>query len=323
MRLRNYIQRLSEFFDIKKNKEILLIIEAPKEIQLAVALEKEVIYSEPKRLVAYGSSVTKGRSATINYCPNITAGHVILGSNLRHFTVIRKINFCSTRQFSTTKSLKAISFNGSESIIIVNSTINKLNFINNQSILLLPRFYFYDYSILEKSFSIVCSSFARFVTQATEPLELPPPHLLVGSGFGHETKLKKRGKYKFEFYLYVELKSDFPKYRAVYYRKSGNKFVQGFDLTAGYINVFSVPTSCPSINTLRQLYYHINNQLKPFDVKTNKEVLLIIEAPDVILRAEALKEVIYNEPEKAVAYGSSVTKGSSASYKIDSTACAS
>jgi len=71
-------------------------------------------------------------------------------------------------------------------------------------------------------------------------------HLLVcaqATGFGHETKLKKRGKYTIEFYLFAELKYDLPSAcvdRCMYYRKSYFEFVQGFDLTAGYIKVCRV-----------------------------------------------------------------------------------
>jgi hypothetical protein len=52
-------------------------------------------FYEPERAVAvaYGSSVTKGRSTTINSCPNTITKHVILGNNLPHFTRTRKMNF--------------------------------------------------------------------------------------------------------------------------------------------------------------------------------------------------------------------------------------
>ena len=254
-----------------------------------------VDYSEPKRLVAYGSSVTK-RSTKL-FSPTIP----LISKEAEGFRIERE----GIKQFSTTKLLisKERGYriwrkdNSSELIITVNSTINRLNFFKNKSILLLPCLN--DYSILEKSFSIICSKL-------------------------------KRGKYKFEFYLYVEFKhgaTDFSKDWVVYYRKSGNKFVQGFDLTAGYINIFSVPTWCPSINRLRELYYHINNPLKPFNVKTNKEVLLIIEVEDEDKPASPsdMKTAVVDgyKPERTAANGSPVTKGSSSSYKIDSTACAS
>jgi hypothetical protein len=81
-------------------------------------------------------------------------------------------------------------------------------------------------------------------------------HLLVcaqATGFGHETKLKKRGKYTIEFYLFAELKYDLPSAcvdRCMYYRKSYFEFVQGFDLTAGYIKVCRVEES-----RLRRKYF--------------------------------------------------------------------
>ena len=79
------------------------------------------------------------------------------------------------KQFSTTKPLKPIFFYDCECNIIVNSTVNKLNFVNNQSILLLPSFMIDDNSEFLDEFLIVCS------------------------------KLKKEGTYKFKFYFDVKL----------------------------------------------------------------------------------------------------------------------
>jgi hypothetical protein len=146
------------------------------------------------------------RSTTINYCPNTITNHVRLGNNLRHFTRTREINFCSgacIRQFSTTKPLKTIIFNGFESRIIVNSTINKLRFDKQKSILLLPSFN--DYSELKKSFSIVCS------------------------------KLKP-GTYNLIFYFYVKLASY--SISPAYYRINAKEFVKNNKLTVGYVEVF-------------------------------------------------------------------------------------
>jgi hypothetical protein len=194
-----YIDLLSQDADINLSSEVLLIIEAVKKpASAADMIAVAVDYSEPKRLVAYGSSVTKGRSTTINNCPITIRNHVGLASNLRHFRVMPKIIFSTQareaciREFSTTKPLipkEVKSFNnGYVSSIFVNSSINNLNFVNNKSILLLPCLG--DYSKLERSISIVCSSYARFVTQATEPLELPPPQAKASWwGQGSDTKL--------------------------------------------------------------------------------------------------------------------------------------
>jgi hypothetical protein len=169
-------------------------------------------------------------------------------------------------------------------------------------------------SKLEEYFSIVCSSSARFVS---EPLDLPPceaTHLLVGSGFGHETKLKKRGKYTIEFYLFAELKYDLPSAcvdRCMYYRKSYFEFVQGFDLTAGYIKVCRVEELYPDINILKHLNNEIQELSKFYYISKNQQILLTIVAPYEIQLAVALEKAIYSEVERAVAYGSSVTKGRS------------
>lgn len=146
--------------------------------------------------------------------------------DLRHFKVMPKIIFsrgACTRQFSTTKPLISKEVkgfnNGYKSSIFVNSTINNLKFVNKKSILLLP-FNLKYRSEFEISFLKVCSNL-------------------------------KRGKYTFEFYLYV--KSDFFKNYSVYFRKNHEEFIQGFRLTDGYIKVSSVVHS-PDINALCDLY---------------------------------------------------------------------
>jgi hypothetical protein len=211
-----------------------------------------------------------------------------------------KSNLCSitsTRQFSTTKPLiskEVKNFNSdSESIIIVNSTVNNLKFVSNKSILLLP-FNLKNRLKFETSFINVCSNL-------------------------------ERGKYTFEFYLHV--KSDFLKNFPVYFRKNNEKFVRGLRLTDGYIRVCSFNDSSSGIDALCELYYVISNQYKPpiYIIKENQKVLLIIKAEEKPAPAAEMIAVAvdYSELKRAVAYGSSVTKSSSASYKIDSTACAS
>jgi hypothetical protein len=134
------------------------------------------------------------------------------------------------------------------------------------------------------------------------------------TGFGHETKLKKRGKYTIEFYLFAELKYDLPSAcvdRCMYYRKSYFEFVQGFDLTAGYIKVCRVEELYPDINILKHLNNEIQELSKFYYISKNQQILLTIVAPYEIQLAVALEKAIYSEVERAVAYGSSVTKGRS------------
>jgi hypothetical protein len=90
-----YLGLLSD--KVNKSSEVLLIIEAVDNAnQSGDALMVEDEFYEPERAVAvaYGSSVTKGRSTTINSCPNTITNHVRLGNNLPHFTRTRKMNFC-------------------------------------------------------------------------------------------------------------------------------------------------------------------------------------------------------------------------------------
>jgi hypothetical protein len=247
-----------------------------------------------------------------------------MGRNQGHFTAIRKINFGSTRQFSTTipliskerggssierkgvkqfsttKPLKPIILND-EFKIIVNSLAcgeNRLNFVNNQSILLLPS-YINNYIEFIWKFKIICSKLN-----------------------------KEEYKFRLKFYFDVKFNSEatdlpWPGINIVYLRISAKEFVHINKLTGGYVEVCSAKLYS---EILYELDYFINKISPNVDINRSSEVLLIIEAekkPKPALPADMMK-VIYYEPGRAVAaYGSSVTKGSSASYKIYSTACTS